>query len=290
MWERRLVRTASPVRGLRTSLVGHCQEAQGLLQQALADVDFDESWPDGQADLSDDELRRFILCAHALSLRKAGVHMAVVLGASEQNNVPSLGVHARVLIECAAELVSVAHAYVEGTPKALDRILNLTELDTHRLLRRITRGEISREELQASTTRAREAIGLFDGKQPKGTTIADRVSILTDGKGWYDYLSRHFCDSDLDSLGKSPGHGGVLPAPELEFDLAVAVILNCTLTYVCQMLIAYGVISIKSGSGSQLLDDAVVLFDRVRETAAPIRSRPSEVARLVQAAGGAAGG
>ena len=238
MWERRFVGTATPVRELRTSLVGHCREAQGLLQRALDDVDFNESWPDGQAELIDDELRRFVLCAYGLSIRKAGIHMAAVRLANEQNNVPSLGVHARVLIECAAELASVAHAYVEGTPKALDRILNLTEFDTNRLLRRITRGEISREELEAGTTRAREAIGLFDGKQPRGTTIADRVSILTQGKGWYDYLSRHFCDSDVESLGRSPGEGGVLPAPELQFDLAVAVILNCTLTYVCQMLIA----------------------------------------------------
>ncbi|MDE2754136.1 MAG: hypothetical protein OXI83_16315 [Gemmatimonadota bacterium] len=284
------MRTASPLGGLRTSLIGHCGEAQELLQRALDDVDFDESWPSGQAKMSDDELRRFVLCAYGLSVRKAGVHMAAVRLANEQNNVASLGVHARVLIECAAELVAVAHAYVDGTPKALDRILNLTEFDTNRLLRRITRGEISREELEAGITRAREAIGLFDGRQPKGTTITDRVSILTQGKGWYDYLSRHFCDSDVESLGKSPGQGGVVPAPELQFDLAVAVILNGTLTYVCQMLIAYGAIRIKSGSGSQLFDDAVALFDRVRETAAPIRSGPSEVARLVRAAGEASGG
>ena len=242
--------------------------------------------------MSDEELGRFTLYFEGLCLPKAGIHMTAVLRANEQNNIHSLGVHARVLIECAAELVSVGHAAVEGTPKALERVLNAQEFDTHQLLRRITRGQVSREELEASTTRAREGIGLFDGKQPRGTTIADRVSILTQGKVWYDYLSRGFCDSTVDALRKSPGSGGVLPAPECQFDLAFAVILNCALTYVCQMLLAYGVIRINAGRGSQLFDDSSTLFDRVRETAAPVRSWPPEMNEdaSVRADGGVTGG
>ena len=280
------------MREVRTALIDHCEEAQRLLQQTLAEVNHDEFWASDFEEVSDEALERFALRFEGLCLQKAGIHIAAVLRANEQNNVHALGVHARILIECAAEIALVGHAAVEGTPEMLNRVLNLQEFDTHQLLRRITRGQVSREELEASTTRAREGIGLFDGKQPKGRTIADRVSILTQGKVWYDYLTRGFCDSPVDALRKPPGLGGVLPSPEWQFDLAFAVILNCALTYVCQMLLAYGVIRINTGSGSQLFDDASALLDRTRVTAARVRSWPQEMKEddSVRANGGTTGG
>ena len=281
-----------PLKSIRTALVDHFEEAQGLLRGTLADVDFDEFSSSDPGELSEEQTGRFVLYFQGLSLLKARIHIAAVLRANEQNNVHSLGVHARVLIECAAEVVVMGHAAVQRTPKALERVLNAQEFDTHQLLRRITRGQISSEELEASTTRAREGIGLFDGKQPRGTTIADRVSILAEGKAWYDYLSRGFCDSGVDALRKSPGSGGVLPAPKWQFDLAFAVILNCALTYVCQMLLAYGVLRIQKGAGSELFDAASSLFERVRETAAPVRSLHQGLRDddPVRTGGGAAGG
>ena len=283
---------AEALREVRTALINHFEEAQRLLQPALAEVNYDEFWASDFRGGSDEAQKRFALCFEGLCLQKAEIHIAAVLRANEQNNVHALGVHARILIECAAELALVGHAAVEGTPGMLNRVLNLQEFDSHQLLRRITKGQISRGELEASTTRAREAIGLFDGKQPKGRTIADRVSILTQGKMWYDYLSRAICDSTVDALRRSPGLGGVLPAPERQFDLAFAVILNCALTYVCQMLLAYGTIRINTGGGSQLFDEASALFERVRETAAPVRSWSQEMKEddSVRADGGATGG
>ena len=280
------------MREVRTALIDHLEEAQRLLQGTLAEVNYDEFWASDFEESSDEALERFVLCSQGLCLQKSGIHIAAVLRANEQNNVHALGVHARILIECAAEVALVGHAAVEGTPEMLNRVLNLQEFDSHQLLRRITMGRISRQELEASTTRTREGIGLFDGKQPKKRTIADRVSILTQGKMWYDYLSRDFCDGTVDALRRSPGRGGVLPASEWQFDLAFAVILNCALTYVCQMLLAYGVIKINMRGGSQLFDDASALFDRTREAAAPVRSWPQEMKEddSVRADGGATGG
>ena len=280
------------LREVRTALINHFEEAQRLLQSALAEVNYAEFWASDFKGLSDEAQERFTLCEKGLCLQKAGIHIAAVLRANEQNNVHALGVHARILIECAAELVLAGHLAVEGTPGMLNRVLNLLELDSHQLLRRMTKGQISREELEANTTRAREAIGLFDGKQPKGRTIADRVSILGHGKMWYDYLSRAYCDSTVDALRRAPGLGGVLPAPERQFDVAFAVILNCALTYVCQMLLGYGVIRINTGGSSQFFDEASALFERVRETAAPVRSWPQEMKGddSVRADGGATGG
>ena len=163
-------------------------EAQLLLQRCLAEVNMDEFLLNAPEEASDNDRRLYSLYFYGLCLRKAGIHIAAVFRANEQNNVPSLGTHARVLIECAAEVVSMGHVAAEGGQETLERVLNAQEYDSHQLLRRITRGKISKEELEANTTRAREAIGLFDGKQPKRMTIADRVSVLPEGKAWYDYL------------------------------------------------------------------------------------------------------
>ena len=275
-----------------TALINHLEEAQGLLQRTLAEINLDDLAPNDLGEVSDENLERFALYSEGLCLLKARIHIAAVQRANEQNNVHSLGVHARVLIECAAEVALLAHAAVDDTPEMLNRVLNLQEYDSRELLRRITRGQISGQEIEESITRAREGIGLFDGKQPKKRTIAYRISILTQGNVWYDYLSRRFCDSSVAALRESPGRGGVLPAPERQFDVAFAVILNCALTYVCQMLLAYGVIRIKMGDGSQLFDDASALFARIRQTAAPVRSWHPSMKRdeSVRADGGATGG
>ncbi len=261
----------------RTALIDISNEASVLLHRAVADINFDEFWASELGKLDDEALERFALYFEGLCLQKAGIHLAAVLRANEQNNVHALGVHARILIECAAEVASMGHAAVERTAGALERVLNTQEYDANQLLLRITRGTISKQELEASTTRARESIGLFDGKQPKRVTIADRVSILTQGKMWYDYLSDGFCKSTVNTLRKSPGLGGILPAPEWQYDLAFAVILNCALTYVCQMLLGYGVIKMSTEDSTQLFDEALALFDRMREKAAPVRSWPQEV-------------
>ena len=264
------------MREVRTALINHLEEAQTLLQRTLAEVNLDDLAPNDLGEESDENKERFALYSEGLCLLKAGIHIAAVQRANGQNNVHSFGVHARILIECAAEVALLAHAAVEGTPEMLYRLLDLQEYDSRELLRRITRGQISRQEIEESITRAREGIGLFDGRQPKKRTIADRISILTQGNAWYDYLSRRFCDSKLAALRESPGQGGVLPAPEQQFDVAFAVLLNCALTYVCQMLVAYGVIRISMGDGRQLFDEASALFDKTRQTAAPVRSWPQE--------------
>ena len=257
----------------RAALVGHLVEAQELLQRSLSDTDMDGFLEDFPGESDNDDTRAFdaVRCFHGLVLRKIGFHIAAVLLANEQNNVPSLGVQVRVVIECAAELVPMLLVVGEKGSEALARVLNSQEYDGNYWLLRLTRGGISREELEAGVTRAREAIGLFDGKQPTKVSLSDRVSALTQGDEWYAYLSDCFCHTTPDKLRMVPGLGGVLPASEYQFDLAFVTILNCALTYICQSLIAYGVIKVAAGDGNQLSDDALALFERTRETAAPIR-------------------
>ena len=204
-------------------------------------------------------------------MRKMGFHIAAMLLANQQNNVHSAGVHARVLMECAADVVPMANAAAKGMSEESERLLNTQEYDANYLLLRVSRGRITKEELEANVTRTREAIGLFDGKQPTKVYLTDRVAVMTQGKQWYAYLSDSLRHTDADRLREAPGLGGVIPAPETQLDLALISIMNCAMTYVGQSLLAYGIIREAVGDSSQHFDDALAFLKRARETAAPFR-------------------
>ena len=145
----------------------------------------------------------------------------------------------------------------------------LLEYDANYFLLRMSRGRITREELEANVTRTREAIGLFDGKQPTKVSLSDRVAGLTEGKHWYAYLSDSFCHTDAVRLRDFPSSGGILPAPTAQLHVALIITMNCAMTYIGQSLMAYGVIRITEGDSSKYFNHALALLERARETAAP---------------------
>ena len=254
---------------MRTVLARHLEEAQELLQRSLSDIDLDGFLADLPKVVTPDDVdARY---PYGLIMRKMGFHILAILLANRQNNVHSAGVQARVIVECAAEIVPLGNVACEGTSGALERVLNVQEYEGNYFLLRMSRGSITKEELESHVTAAREAIGLFDGKQPTKVSLTDRVAVLTQGKQWYAYLSDGFCHTDADRLREVPGLGGALPAPETQFDVALITIMNCAVTYICQSLMAYGIIRITAGDGSQYFDDALALFGRVRESTAPFR-------------------
>ena len=260
-----------PWKETRAALINHFTEAQNLLQTNLREVDLDRPVPDFPEEASDHAILAETFRLWSIVSRKTGFHIASVLLANTQNNIHSLGVHAKVLMECAAEMMSMGNNAVEQTPEALDYILNNQEYDAKYWLLRLSKGSISREEIAARVTEAREGIGLFDGKQPTEVNLSDRASVLAEGKIWYPYLNESFCHTKPDRLRGVPGLGGVLPTPELQLDLAFVFVLNIALHYTCQAMMSIGAIKIKTGGGSQIFDNAFALFERVRQTAAPFR-------------------
>ena len=260
----------------RAALINHFTEAQNLLQTNQREVDLYRPVPDFPEEASDHEILAETFRLWSIVSRKTGFHIASVLLANAQNNIHSLGVHAKVLMECAAEMMSMGKNAAEQTPEALDYILNNQEYDANYWLLRLSKGSISREELVAMVTEAREGIGLFDGKQPTRVSLSDRASILAEGKIWYPYLNDSFCHTKPDRLRGVPGLGGVLPSPKLQLDLAFVFVLNIALHYTCQALMSYGGIKINTGGGSKIFDDAFTLFERVRQTAAPFRELQNE--------------
>ena len=253
----------------RTALVKQFEEAQELLQRSISDIDLDGFLADLPKAVTPDDAAPCY--QYGLVMRKMGFHIVAMLLANRQNNVHSAGVQARVLVECAAEIVALGYVAGNGMSEALERVLNVQEYDANYFLLRMSRGSITKEELDARVTVAREAIGLFDGKQPTKVSLTDRVAVLTQGKEWYAYLSDGFCHTDADRLREVPSLGGVLPAPATQLDVALIVIMNCVITYICQSLMAYGLIRIGAGDSPQHFDDALALFERVRESTAPFR-------------------
>ena len=254
---------------MRTALAKHFVEAQELLQRSLSDIDLDGFLADfPEAIKSDDADARY---QYGLIMRKMGFHIAAMLLASQQNNVHSAGVHARVLVECAADIVPMGNAAGKGISEEFERILNAQEYVANHFLLRMSRGRITREELEANVTRTREAIGLFDGKQPTKVSLTDRVAVLTEGKQWYAYLSESFCHTNAVRLRDVPSLGGILPTSATQQHVALIIIMNCAITYIGQSLMAYGIIRIAEGDDNQYFDDALALVEKARETTAPFR-------------------
>ena len=267
---------SSQLKDIRAALAGHLVEAQQLLQQNLNEIDMSKPLFDFPEEPSDEDILTDTLRFYSLVMRKEGFHVAAVLRANEQGNLHSLGVQTKVLIECAAEITSASRTVVEKTPKALDFLANSLEYDHNYWLLRMTRGGISKEDLKASITKAREGVGRFDGKQPRKVNLSERVSILTQGRMYWDHLNDSFCHTTPDRLRMTPGLGGVMPAPEIQFDLAFADIMNSAQHYGCWSLVAYGALKINRGT-SQLFDDALALSQRAREAAAPLRALQKQI-------------
>ena len=91
----------------------------------------------------------------ALLLHKAQMHMVAVLGANESNNLHSLAVQMRPVLECAGQIVLVIHTlYLE--PERVREVDDYFDRDYLGTLIRATKGEMRHEQLLAQISKSRE--------------------------------------------------------------------------------------------------------------------------------------
>ena len=257
--------------GVRTALAKHLEEARVLLRQSLSDLDLN-GYVSGilnGVDLDNAFPGTGSSHQYGLFMRKIELHIDALLLANRQRNVHSAGVHTRVLLECAGDIVPTHPVGDESESDALERVVNADDYFVNAFLWKVTKGGVTKAELEARVTRGREAIGLFDGKQPTKVTWTDRVAVLKDGRTWYAYLSECFCHTSIDNLKKAPCQGGILPSSAAQLELALAFIMHCAITYICRSLAAFGAIRIGEGGSSRYFDCAEALFWRARWTATP---------------------
>ena len=181
---------ANAVGGYRTGTASHLKEQVGEvdeIKRRLGVIVGDDA--SERAALKDVPHGPFRLHC-ALLLHKAQLHMVAVLAANESNNLHSLAVQMRPVLECAGQVVLVVHnVFVDQNATGI--ALDYMDADYYRTLIESTKGQVAHEQLLAHISEIRkkfneEAVKVRSFKQ------ADKVAQLDGGKAWYNYLSEYF--------------------------------------------------------------------------------------------------
>ena len=102
-------------------MVGYLIEANQMIQQLLSEADFEEAFPHIFGHPKD-HAEVHVRNECGLLLRKAQFHMIAVLRANKSSNLHSMAIHMRVVLECAAQVVSTAYGLcgnIKGTQTIL---------------------------------------------------------------------------------------------------------------------------------------------------------------------------
>lgn len=155
-----------------------------------------------------------------LLLRKARIHSLAVFRANETNNVHSLAVQARPVLECAGQVVFISHHLFIAPDLQMDRegaigmVASYVNADFYQTFIRATKGNLGHEELLQIISEAEESAAMSFGMdkpvESKGKPLrrSDKVAMLPGGKNWYGYLSDYFCHGEANWTGPS-WQGGV---------------------------------------------------------------------------------
>ena len=261
----------------RKSMAGYLRNSHQMIEQVLSSADFVEGFPHIFGRPTHDDPEVFVRNSCGLLLRKAQLHVAAALMANKTNNVHSLAVHMRVVLECAAQVVATANAAYEGTPKAVARSVNRVERDFQDAMANLSRGQITPAEIQNMIASARPGTGGTGSKPPKRVTLADKLAALPHGVSWYDHLSERFCRDNPSALKAPSFRGGVLYINPAADDLAFASFLDYLAEQVITMLFGYGFLLIAVTAEHQPFDDALQLLERKRSSTTVFRdSRPGD--------------
>ena len=94
-----------------------------------------------------------IPCARLL--RKAKIHMVAVLRANETNNMHSLAVQMRPVLECAGQVVLIFHNLTNNSELGESVVLRYMSADYYGTFIRLTKGGVSHEQLGSTPVRGR---------------------------------------------------------------------------------------------------------------------------------------
>lgn len=191
-------------------------------ERVKADPDADP-WPSYQ-----------ISCA--LLLRKARLHTVAVLAANGTNNLHSLAVQMRPVLECAGQVVFTFHNLVVAPKLATDpkRAKNVVHdywnADYYRTIINVTKGERGHKELLREIWKLEDDAAVSLGVIPrtdamkrkgKGFRHTDKVATLSGGIRWYNHLSEYFCHGRGDFRG-ALWQGGVVATPTVQGEFVFA--------------------------------------------------------------------
>lgn len=240
---------------VRTDLAPHRADMAELLAKAVETtrtlerrLDMPGGWPEARAhtDFSTDPAAA-IRTTGALLLRKARIHTVAVLRANERSNLHSLAVQMRPVLECAGQVVFlfqntiIAPDLLMSRERAADMVGSRLNSDHFHTLRRLTKGQISPEELREVEAEAQEAAALAVGattpkrRKKRRFTQADKVAPLPKGREWYNYLGVHFGHGRAADWRGLSWRGGVISMDRVQDEFAFLSLMNYLVTQVALM-------------------------------------------------------
>ena len=217
-----------------------------------------------------------------LLLRKARIHALAVLRANDSNNLHSLAVQMRPVLECAGQVVFFFHHLmiapdVQMEPiRALQAIDNRLHADRFQSFLRRSKGRITVEELREREARIRDSVAEFSGVRappnPKGRSLkqTDKVASLLGGPAWYGYLSECFTHATKAHWPGLSLHGGVMSISRVEDELAFFVMLDYLVGQMAVMN-AYAELCPVTGKQMKPIETTLAELGELRDSARTIQ-------------------
>ncbi len=290
--------------------VARCRAGMAeLVTQAVATtrklerrLDVTGGWPEDSAriDFDDDPAAAFRIVG-ALLLRKARIHTDAVLRANETSNLHSLAVQMRPVLECAGQVVFlfrntiIAPDLLMSRERAVEVVGARLDNDHFHTFRRLTKGQVSPEELREVEAQAQEAAALAVGatkpqrRKKRRFTQADKVAPLPKGSEWYSYLGEHFGHGRAADWRGLPWRGAVISMDTVQDQFAFLGFMNYLVDQVARMNAAAALCPVAGEAGDQwdqwvtpalaqqrdmressrtLVDDAITALRRERDGSA----------------------
>ena len=250
------------VANLLAKQVGVVNETERRLDIA---VDGDEaSW---RADLEGDPTGSLRIMT-ALLLRKAKLHMIAMLRANERNNVHSLAVQARPVLECAGQVVLTFHHLVIAPDlSVVGRYLNA---DFYRVfIGSPKKGGISHDQLLKMISKASGMSEEEACRDGRSLEQADKVAKLEGGRAWYRYLSKCFCHGRADRRG--PSWQGGVSSMNTGHEFTLAGIMDYLVNQVATMTAYAALCPLAGDEAHGLKDAALAQMQEVRAASKALR-------------------
>ena len=255
-------------------MLNFIREALKLIGDTFSLPEFDKMQPDYRRKLlrpQDLSVEDFVRQELVLMMYKARLHTGAVLAADSQQNVHSMAVQFRVVLECAASVVSQANMAAHGTRSEYKRHANMCEYEALSAMTKLFGSFDRRAEMREVLKKARMEVGYPAQKDPKRTTISDKMSQLVLGREWYTYLSERFCGGDASILSQTPLYGGVVSInPEL-LQFVRALFLDYLAYYLIIMASGAGLLLSAISDGKQLFELGLELLAKKRQAAVTMK-------------------
>ena len=243
-------------------MVAYLDQSRRIIVTILENADFDDAFPHVFGVPNEEDGEPAIRNECALILRKAQLHIHAAMVANQNNNVHSLTVQMKVVLECVSHILLKSNAVVKGGEDQLAHMTNLLESDFADAMLRLSRGKVGPLEVNDDLRALRRRIADQNVKPPKRVRITDKAVNLVGGRWMYDYLSDNFAGEADDPLNKSTISGGVLSSNTPQDQMAIAFFLDQLALQTLSMLQGYAAILYIINGDSRNFDEMSKLRNR----------------------------